>query len=86
MKTLLRNGRILDPSQDMDEIGSLLIENDQVVEIGKIEDLSGIDEVYDCTGMWITPGLVDMHVHLREPGDEHKETIISGTQAAAAGG
>ena len=86
MKTLLRNGRILDPSLELDEIGSVLIENDQVIEIGKIEDLSDVDEVYDCTGYWITPGLVDMHVHLREPGDEHKETSVSGTQAAAAGG
>ena len=86
MRTLLRNGRILDPSQNLDVIGSVLIENDQIVEIGEIEDLVDIDEVYDCTDLWITPGLVDMHVHLREPGDEHKETIITGTQAAAAGG
>jgi len=86
MRTLLRNGRILDPSQELDVVGSVLIEDDQVIEIGEISDLSDIDEVYDCTGYWITPGLVDMHVHLREPGDEHKETIITGTQAAAAGG
>lgn len=86
MRTLLRNGRILDPSQDLDIIGSVLLEDDQIVEIGEISDLSDIDEVYDCTGFWITPGLVDMHVHLREPGEEHKETIITGTQAAAAGG
>jgi dihydroorotase len=86
MRTLLRNGRILDPSQDLDMIGSVLLEDDQVIEIGEISDLTDIDEVYDCTGFWITPGLVDMHVHLREPGDEHKETIITGTQAAAAGG
>ncbi|HLO99997.1 MAG TPA: amidohydrolase family protein, partial [Fimbriimonas sp.] len=86
MRTLLRNGRILDPSQNLDMIGSVLIEDDQIVEIGEIVDLNNVDEVYDCTGLWITPGLVDMHVHLREPGDEHKETIITGTQAAAAGG
>jgi len=86
MRTLLRNGRILDPSQELDVVGSVLIEDDQVIEIGEISDLSDIDEVYDCTGYWITPGLVDMHVHLREPGDEHKETIITGTQAAVAGG
>lgn len=86
MRTLLRNGRILDPSQNIDTIGSVLIEDDQIIELGDIADLNDIDEVYDCTGLWITPGLVDMHVHLREPGDEHKETIITGTQAAAAGG
>jgi dihydroorotase len=86
MRTLLKNGRILDPSQDLDLIGSVLIEDDQIVEFGDITDLEDVDEIYDCTGMWITPGLVDPHVHLREPGDEHKETIITGTQAAAAGG
>lgn len=86
MRTLLKNGRILDPSQDLDLIGSVLIEDDQIVEFGEIADDEEVDEVYDCTGMWITPGLVDPHVHLREPGDEHKETIVTGTQAAAAGG
>lgn len=86
MRTLLKNGRILDPSQDLDIIGSVLIEDDQIVEFGDIGTPEDVDEIYDCTGMWITPGLVDPHVHLREPGDEHKETIITGTQAAAAGG
>lgn len=86
MRTLLKNGRILDPSQELDTIGSLLIEDDQIVRFGDLSDVTDVDEVYDCTGMWITPGLVDPHVHLREPGDEHKETIITGTQAAAAGG
>jgi dihydroorotase len=86
MRTLLKNGRILDPSQELDVVGSVLIEDDQIVEFGDVRDLADIDEVYDCTGLWITPGLVDPHVHLREPGATHKETIVSGTQAAAAGG
>lgn len=86
MRTLLKNGRILDPSQDLDLIGHVVIEDDQIVEVGEEVDDSDIDETYDCTGLWITPGLVDSHVHLREPGEEHKETIVSGTQAAAAGG
>lgn len=86
MRILLKNGRILDPSQELDVIGSVLIEDDQIVEIGEISDDSDLDEVVDCTGLWIAPGLVDPHVHLREPGDEHKETISTGTQAAAAGG
>ena len=86
MRTLLKNGRILDPSQELDFVGSLVIEDDQIVEYGESVDMSGIDDVYDCTGYWITPGLVDPHCHLREPGGEHKETIVSGTQAAAAGG
>ena len=86
MRTLLKNGRILDPSQDLDVVSSLLIEDDQVVGIGNEVLDAEVDETYDCTGMWVCPGLVDPHVHLREPGDEHKETIVTGTQAAAAGG
>lgn len=86
MRTLLKNGRVLDPSQELDVIGSVLIEDDQIVEVGDSVEEVDIDETYDCTGMWITPGLVDPHVHLREPGEEHKETIVTGTQAAAAGG
>jgi dihydroorotase len=86
VRTLLYNGRILDPSQDMDLIGSVLIEDDQIIDVGDQVSNDDVDEVYDCTGLWITPGLVDPHVHLREPGEEHKETIATGTQAAAAGG
>ena len=70
----------------MDMIGHVLIEDDQIVEVGDFEIPEDVTEVYDCTGLWIAPGLVDPHVHLREPGDEHKETIATGTQAAAAGG
>jgi dihydroorotase len=86
MITILKNGRILDPSQDLDMIGSVVIEDDQIVHLGTDIDESRAHDVYDCTGLWITPGLVDPHVHLREPGQEHKETIVTGTQAAAAGG
>jgi len=86
MRTLLYNGRVLDPSQDLDVIGSVLLEDDQIVGVGEQVSMDDLDEVYDCTGLWICPGLVDTHVHLREPGEEHKETIASGTQAAAAGG
>lgn len=86
MKILLKNGRILDPSQELDVVGHVVIENDQVTELGPEVDTSRADEVYDCTGFWIAPGLVDPHVHLREPGATHKETIATGTQAAAAGG
>jgi dihydroorotase len=86
MRTLLKNGRILDPSQEMDSPGSLLIEDDQIIEVGEISDDSDLDETYDCTGLWIAPGLVDPHVHLREPGQTHRETIATGTQAAAAAG
>lgn len=70
----------------MDVIGHVIIEDDQIEAVGPDIDISDVDEIYDCTDLWITPGLVDPHVHLREPGGEHKETIITGTQAAAAGG
>ncbi len=84
---LLTNGRIIDPVNNRDEIGDLVIKN------GKIS-ASGIDlkmdskgkQVIDCTGKLILPGLIDMHVHLREPGEEYKETIDTGSKAAAAGG
>lgn len=86
MRTLLKNGRILDPSQDLDIVGSLLIVDSQIAEVGPEVDETQVDEVYDCHGLWIAPGFVDPHVHLREPGEEHKETIRTGTMAAAAGG
>ena len=86
MITLLKNGRILDPAQNIDVVGSVLVEDDQIVEFGEDLEVEEVDETYDCTDYWICPGLVDPHVHLREPGDEHKETISTGTQAAAAGG
>ncbi len=86
MRTLLKNGRILDPSQDLDMVGHLVIEDDQIEALSADLDITDADEIYDCTDLWITPGLVDMHAHLREPGEEHKETISTGTQAAAAGG
>lgn len=86
MTVLLKNGRLLDPTTGRDEIGSLLIRDDQIVELGPEVGNQAADEVYDCTGYWICPGLVDPHVHLREPGEEYKETIVTGTQAAATGG
>lgn len=86
MKTVLKNGRILDPSQNSDYVGSVLIEDAQIIDIGEHVDSEDATVVYDCSGLWICPGLVDMHTHLREPGEEHRETIKTGTQAAAAGG
>ncbi len=86
MKTVFKGGRILDPSQDLDVVGNVVVVDGQVTEIGIDLDDSDADELYDCQGYWITPGLVDMHTHLREPGQEGRETIQSGTQSAAAGG
>ena len=86
MKTVFKNGRILDPSQDLDVVGHVVVEDAQIVACGPDVDISDATSEYDCTGLWITPGLVDMHVHLREPGEDYRETIKTGTRAAAAGG
>jgi len=81
---VLRNGRVVDPSQGIDRIDDVLVRDGLVVAIGPAE--SGTDETIDATGLIVAPGLVDMHVHLREPGREEDETIETGTRAALAGG
>lgn len=86
MKTVFRNGRILDPSQELDVVGTVVVEDGQVLDLGEDIEIGDFDELYDCEGLWIVPGLVDLHAHLREPGEERRETIKTGTQAAAAGG
>ncbi|HIA99015.1 MAG TPA: dihydroorotase [Gemmatimonadetes bacterium] len=85
-KALLKSGRVVDPSQGLDEILDLLLVDGIVASIGK--DISGPEDadVIDCSGLIVSPGLIDVHVHLREPGEEHKETIATGVQAAVAGG
>lgn len=85
MKLLLKGGRIIDPVSGVDVKADLLVEDGLIKAQGS--SLKAADaEVIDCTGYIVTPGLVDMHVHLREPGLEAKEDIASGTRAAAAGG
>jgi dihydroorotase len=84
--TIIRNGRIIDPSNGRDAIGDLVIVNGSITEQSAIHNWnSAIDEI-DASGLIVAPGLIDMHVHLREPGFAHKETIASGARAAAAGG
>lgn len=85
MKVLFKNARVINPNQNLDEVLDLLIIDGKIEKIGKIEETETF-EVYDLTGKIIVPGFVDMHVHLREPGFEHKETIDSGIEAAANGG
>jgi len=82
---LIRGGRIVDPSQALDRQYDLVLSNGVVAEIGERLE-SGDHEVIDAAGLVVSPGLVDLHVHLREPGGEHKETIATGAAAAAAGG
>ena len=85
---LLKNGRIIDPANNIDSSGSILIENGLITKVATTESISAPTKalVFDVEGKWICPGFVDMHVHLREPGEEYKETIESGTKAAAYSG
>jgi dihydroorotase len=85
-RLLLKGGRIVDPSQKLDRVWDLLIKEDRIEAVGKDLPTDSATEVIDLTDRVIAPGFVDMHVHLREPGQEYKETIASGTAAAAAGG
>ncbi len=85
MKILLKGGRVIDPSQGLDQVLDVLLEDGQISTLGQGLSAQGA-KVIDCQGLLVTPGLIDMHVHLREPGEEWKETIASGTKAAAAGG
>lgn len=84
-RTLIRNGHILDPVNDIDEVGDILIVDGKIAQVGGNIQVD-IDDVIDASNLTVTPGLIDIHVHLREPGFEHKETISTGTAAAAAGG
>ncbi len=86
---LLRGGRVLDPSQQLDETGDVLLSNGVVEAVGRLGDVrrDGNElETIDCAGRVVSPGFVDVHCHLREPGREEVETIASGARAAAAGG
>jgi dihydroorotase len=84
-RILITNGRVLDPASGLDDVMDILVERDRIAGIERGISAEGC-VVVDASGMLVFPGFVDMHVHLREPGQEHKETIESGTRAAAAGG
>jgi dihydroorotase len=86
MRLLLRNGRVLDPAQKIDMVGDVLLGDERVLAIGKDAADAKADQEVDCTNLWVCPGFIDIHVHLREPGQEYKENVITGTHAAAAGG
>jgi dihydroorotase len=85
-QVLIKGGRVIDPGSGLDEVTDVLLSNGLVEAVGKkIAAPEGAD-IIDATGLVVTPGFVDLHCHLREPGFEDKETIASGTRAAAAGG
>lgn len=84
MKYLIKNGRVIDPESKIDEICDILISEGKIEKIGR--ELSDKVDIIDATNLIVTPGLVDMHTHLREPGREDEETILNGTRAAIKGG
>ena len=84
---LLKNGRIIDPDTNLDMIGDVLIEKDRIIDIADNIDIGENEaQVIDCSGCVVGPGLVDIHVHFRDPGFTYKEDIESGAKCAAAGG
>ncbi len=92
MKKIIKNGLIIDPSQNLCEEGNLYLDDDKIVMIelagktlGEAKDFEETETI-DATGLWVTPGLIDLHVHFREPGLEYKEDIKSGSEAAIHGG
>ena len=87
MKILIKNGRMINPSDKTDETGDLFIEDGVIKEKGPSLDLPvQPDKVIDAQGCYVMPGLIDLHVHLRDPGLTHKEDVASGSRAAARGG
>src|SRR5438477_3870584 len=84
---LIRNGHLIDPVARVDALMDVLLRDGQVVEVAPPNKIrGGADEKFDAKGLIVAPGFIDLHVHLREPGQSYKETIASGTAAAAAGG
>ena len=90
---LIRGGRVIDPSRGMDEVGDLLVAKGKIVQVGNTipqdslpSNMLSQAKSIDATGFIVCPGFIDLHCHLREPGFEDKETIATGTEAAAAGG
>jgi dihydroorotase len=87
MKRLLKGGRVVDPANGRDGVFDVLIDGDRILRVGRDLDVDADTVVVEIpSGLVVCPGLIDMHVHLREPGQEHKETVATGTAAAVAGG
>ncbi len=86
MKRLLRGGRVVDPVNGRDGVFDILIDGDRIADVGTNLNADGAEVVDVPAGLIICPGFIDMHVHLREPGQEHKETVATGVASAVAGG
>lgn len=87
MKILIKNGHVIDPVNNIDAVTDIFIDKGVIAEVGNDLGLEGLDmEIIDASGKIVAPGLVDMHCHLRDPGQEYKEDIETGTRSAAAGG
>lgn len=86
MKTIIRNGHVLNPSTNMDGVFDVAIENGIISEIAATIATDGADQVIDASGKYVMPGFIDLHVHFREPGFEYKETIKTGAMSSAKGG
>jgi dihydroorotase len=85
-KLLLKGGRVVDPANGRDGALDVLIDGDRIAKIGRDLPAEGAEVLEVGRGAIVAPGLIDIHVHLREPGQEHKETIATGTASAVAGG
>lgn len=85
MKILIKHGFVLDPATKTEGFYDILIENDKITKVASCIE-TGVDKVIDAAGKYVMPGFIDLHVHLREPGFEYKETIESGVRSAAKGG
>jgi dihydroorotase len=83
---LIKGGHLIDPAAKIDAPMDILIEGGRVAEVAPPNKIKGADEKFDARGLIVAPGFIDLHVHLREPGQTHKETVATGTAAAAAGG
>ena len=86
MKKLLKGGRVIDPANGIDGVRDILIEGERIARVGSSLPIDGATVVEIPDGLVVCPGFIDMHVHLREPGQEHKETVATGTASAVAGG
>jgi dihydroorotase len=80
--TIIRNGRVIDPANKRDEVADLVIVDGRIAQKPEVRDQKS--EIIDASGLIVAPGLIDMHVHLREPGFSHKETIESGARPAGS--